>query len=58
MKKGIYPGIVAIAGLLLTLMPSLLVFSGRMPFESNKTWMTVGMLLWFVAAPFWIKRVN
>ncbi|MCB0529571.1 MAG: hypothetical protein H6565_12090 [Lewinellaceae bacterium] len=49
-------GLLAFAGLLLTLVPSLFVFSGSLSPETNKSLMAAGMLLWFVVAPFWIKR--
>jgi high-affinity Fe2+/Pb2+ permease len=45
--------LIAIAGLLLTLIPSLLLFTGAIPAQLNKSLMVVGMILWFVAAPFW-----
>lgn len=57
MKK-ILLSIVAFAGLTLTLIPSLLVFSGSMPTQTNKMLMGIGMLLWFGAAPFRNKAEN
>lgn len=38
-------------GLLLTVVPSFLVFYGKLPFEQHKTWMLAGTVLWFVTAP-------
>ncbi len=49
-------GILAFAGLALTLIPSVFVFTGTLPIETNKMLMAAGMLLWFVVAPFWIRR--
>ncbi len=49
-------GILAISGLALTLLPSVLVFTGALSGPANKVLMAVGMLLWFAAAPFWIGR--
>ena len=51
-------GILAFAGLAMTLIPSMLVFSGTMTAHTNKVLMGIGMLLWFVAAPSWIKRAQ
>jgi len=42
-------------GLALTLGPSLLVFAGRITWETHSRLMLVGMLLWFFTAPFWMK---
>jgi len=43
----------ALAG---TIIPSLLVFFGDMDIQTNKNIMTISMLVWFVAAPFWINK--
>jgi len=48
--------IISFAGLLLTLIPSFLVFSGRMDLNSNKLLMLIGTLLWFIFSPFWINK--
>jgi len=39
--------IIASVGLLLTLLPSLLVFAGAIPMERHLTLMAIGMILWF-----------
>ncbi len=39
--------IIASAGLLLTLLPSLLVFAEAIPFQRHLTLMSIGMVLWF-----------
>lgn len=43
-------------GLLLTVVPSFLVFGGTIELETHKTLMWIGMVLWFVTAPFWVKK--
>ena len=48
--------IVSIIGLILTIAPSVLVFTGDLSTESQKQLMLYGMILWFGAAPFWIKE--
>lgn len=56
--KRILLGILAISGLALTLVPSMLVFAGVISGPTNKALMGVGMLLWFMMAPFWIRRAE
>jgi hypothetical protein len=48
--------IVSFIGLGLTLIPSILVFTGIISFDSHITLMMVGMLCWFLTAPFWINK--
>jgi len=48
--------ILSIAGLALTIVPSALVFAGDMTLDTHKQLMLVGMLAWFVTAPFWMKE--
>lgn len=55
MKKTLI-GIIALSGLALTLIPSILVFTGALSAPTNKVLMAAGMLLWFTTAPFWIRR--
>jgi hypothetical protein len=43
----------ALAG---TIIPSLLVFFGDMDIQTNKTIMTISMVVWFIATPFWINK--
>jgi len=45
----------ALLGLLLTLVPSLLVFVGKIPWTLHSRLMLLGMLLWFVFAPMGLK---
>ena len=48
--------IISFAGLGLTIIPSLLVLSGIMDIELNKTLMIAGTVLWFATVPFWINK--
>lgn len=48
--------IVSFAGLLLTILPSLLVFGGRMELGTHYHWTLAGTVLWFATAPFWMDR--
>lgn len=48
--------ILSVIGLGLTIIPSILVFIQDISLESHKQLMLVGMILWFAAAPFWIKE--
>lgn len=43
----------ALAG---TIVPSMLVFFGDMQLQTNKTIMTVAMVIWFATVPFWINK--
>ena len=46
----------AIIGLLATVVPSILVFLGTIDPGIHKTVMLAGMVLWFVTAPFSMKK--
>jgi hypothetical protein len=48
--------ILSVIGLLLTVVPSLLVFSGIIDLASHKKLMMAGTVLWFVTAPFWMNK--
>jgi len=48
--------VTALAGLILTLGPSLLVLAGRLSWDAHAQLMAVGMVLWFVGASFGIRR--
>lgn len=43
-------------GLALTIVPSLSFFTGDLELSQMKVYMGVGMVLWFVTAPFWINK--
>ena len=48
--------LVALLGLLLTLVPSFLLFSGLIERTTQTGLMVAGMLVWFIAAPFWFGQ--
>jgi len=48
--------IISFAGLCLTIIPSILVFTDRITFEMHTNLMVVGMILWFATSPFWMKE--
>ncbi len=43
-------------GLILTLFPSFLVFSGAIDIDTNKNLMLIGTILWFITAAMWQKK--
>lgn len=47
--------IISLLGLVLTIVPSLLVFKGVIELKLHYNLMIVGMVLWFGSAPFWMK---
>ena len=48
--------IVAIAGLALVLIPSLLLYLGKIEAEQMKNYMFIGTLLWFSGAIPWLGK--
>jgi len=50
--------IISYTGLGLTLIPSFLVFTGNMSFDSSKMLMFIGTIIWFVTAPGWINKAE
>ena len=48
--------IVSLVGLLLTIVPAFLVFSGTLQLEQHYTLMLIGTLVWFLSAPFWMLK--
>lgn len=48
--------LVSYLGLALSLIPGLMVFTGRIELETSKNILIAGMLLWFLTAVFWIER--
>jgi hypothetical protein len=46
----------SLIAILMTIVPSILVFNGNLDLETNKKIMTVGMLLWFAVTPFWMDK--
>jgi hypothetical protein len=47
--------IISLLGLVLTIVPSLLVFKGVIELNLHYILMIIGMVLWFGSAPFWMK---
>ena len=47
---------IAIIGLLATILPSILVFFSAVEPGTHKTIMAIGMVVWFVTAPFSMKK--
>ncbi|MFK7843791.1 MAG: hypothetical protein AB8G77_00715 [Rhodothermales bacterium] len=47
--------IISYLGLGLTVIPSMLVFSGDITWERHALLMLIGTLMWFGTAPFWMK---
>ena len=48
--------IISLAALLITIVPSVLVFTGTISLENNKLLMILGTFLWFISAPFWMNK--
>jgi uncharacterized membrane protein YGL010W len=46
----------ALVGLLATVLPSVLVYFGVMELETHKAVMAIGMIVWFITAPLFMKR--
>ncbi|AKD05383.1 hypothetical protein POKO110462_14855 [Pontibacter korlensis] len=47
---------ISLVGLLLTVLPALLVFTGTMEQSHHKMLTLAGTALWFLTAPFWMNR--
>lgn len=50
--------ILSYIGLGLTLIPSVLVFSGNISIDVSKTLMLLGTVIWFLSAPSWMNKIN
>ena len=48
--------IISAIGLVLTLVPSFLVFTQTIDLENHKLLMLIGTILWFGTAPFWMNK--
>ncbi len=48
--------VLAVIGLILTILPSLLHFSGVIEMDTMKTWMAIGMFIWFLTGSFWLGK--
>lgn len=50
--------LVSLAALGLTIIPSVLVYLRLIPWDAHANLMVVGMILWFLSAPVWMKRAG
>ena len=48
--------IISYISLIITIVPSFLVFLGYIPLEINKHLMLAGTIGWFLSAPFWMNK--
>jgi hypothetical protein len=48
--------LLSLVGLVLSIVPPVMLFLGKMEMDSMKLWMGVGMVVWMVTAPFWINK--
>ena len=48
--------LLSLVGLILSIVPPVMLFLGKMEMDSMKLWMGVGMVAWMVTAPFWINK--
>ncbi len=48
--------IVSLAGILLTIVPPVLFFLGKMSHSSQNLWMLAGAIIWFLSASVWLGR--
>lgn len=55
MKNTLF-GIIAISGLVLTILPSVLVFTGEISQSTHQQLMIIGFVLWFFTAPAVMRR--
>ena len=46
----------SLMGLLITIVPSFLVFADVISLDTNKLLMILGTLLWFISVPFWMDK--
>lgn len=47
--------VISFIGLALTIVPSILVMKGILTLQHHFWLMSIGMILWFATAPFWMK---
>jgi hypothetical protein len=47
---------ISLAGLLLTILPPFLLFRNAITHQEQNTIMTIGFVLWFMSAWFWLGR--
>ncbi|MDA0315412.1 MAG: hypothetical protein O3A40_08950 [Bacteroidetes bacterium] len=46
----------SLISLILTIVPPIIFFVGNLELSQMKGYMGIGMVLWFVTAPFWINK--
>ncbi len=56
MKKTMF--VLSLIGLVLTAMPAVLVFLNLLSWQTHANLMLLGTVLWFVAAPWWMREVE
>jgi hypothetical protein len=50
--------LISLVALGLTVVPAVLVYLRVIPWETHAALMVVGMILWFLSAPVWMKRAE
>jgi hypothetical protein len=50
--------LISFVGLGLTVVPSFLVFAGRITWDTHAALMLVGTVLWYASAPFWMRQTK
>ena len=50
--------LISFVGLGLTVVPSFLMFAGRIAWGTHAALMLVGTVLWFASAPFWMLKAK
>jgi hypothetical protein len=48
--------IISMVGILLTIVPPILFFLGKISHSSQNFWMLIGAIIWFASASFWLGR--
>lgn len=48
--------IISLVGLLMTIVPSILLFSGKISHIQQNWYMAIGTFIWFLSAIFWLGK--
>ncbi len=48
--------VISLAGILLTIVPPILFFTGKMSHSSQNGWMLAGAVIWFLSASLWLGK--
>lgn len=48
--------LISLIGLLLTIVPPILFFLGKIDHQVQNFWMLAGAVIWFVSASFWLGK--